>query len=140
MNMVWKHRRADPRVRCRTLQPILTIGADRRPAARPAGRSSRPDRRPVRRAPGCAAVRLDARRLRLHRIDAHAAADAARSLERDAAADQREQGEVAAHPDVAAGLHLRPPLADQHAARRDLGARVGLHAEPLALAVPPVAG
>src|SRR3990172_9301541 len=82
----------------------------------------------------------ESRVLRLHGIDAHLLAIAPTALEGHPAADQREQGEVAADADVRSRLHLRAALADEHATGRDLRAGVRLHAQPLTLAVPPVAG
>src|SRR3712207_6102252 len=67
----------------------------------------------------------------------HAPATAA--AEAYLAADLREEGIIRALADVRAGVHLRPPLADDDAAGTHPLAAVGLDAEPLALRVAAVA-
>src|SRR5437588_7040159 len=76
-------------------------------------------------------------RPRDRRVNAGPLALARGVLELHVAVDQREQGVVAAHPDVDAGPHDRAALANDDAAGPQELAVANLQAEPLSGTIPP---
>src|SRR5690606_9764646 len=73
-------------------------------------------------------------------VDADALSILAQALKADVAVDLGKQRVVLAQADVAPGMELGPPLADQDAPRRHQLAGVGLDAQTLGVAIPAVAG
>src|SRR5215472_9289839 len=76
---------------------------------------------------------------RRHRVDRHEGAAARAADELHDAVDGREQGVVAAHADIGAGVIGRAALAHEDVAGQHDLAAVVLHAEAAAFAVAPVA-